>query len=293
MARFVPVALASLILASCTPDRPARGADRTPTGALAAAGGVSAPPGAPAAWVAAWTEAGLLTGPCAGEVRSTLVAWDATARGIEAPPGPGGERMLRIPTRERGVWIVVEWPGSEPPRGTTRRSDVGSGADAPLLHRVDAAGTRSRRFTAGCRAAESTTSAGEPGAATFTDADLRAALDEAEATGVVLYAWSPHMPLSVDGWRELASAARMRGLNAIPLLIAHADTAFARREAVRAGIPAAGLREIASVELLMRDVQVHAPSILVLRSGRTSPVLPGYRNAEGYGRFLDAFLGGG
>jgi len=133
---------------------------------------------------------------------------------------------------------------------------------------------------------------GEDAPPPFTDADLRAALDDAGAAGLVVYAWSPHMPLSVDGWTEITSASAARGYDAIPVLIAHADPDFARREAVRGGIPAEGLREVASVELIMRDLQVHAPSILVFGTGTVSPVLPGYRNAEGYGRFLEAFGGG-
>ena len=36
----------------------------------------------------------------------------------------------------------------------------------------------------------------------------------------------------------------------------------------------------------MRDALVHAPSIIVFTRDRISPVLPGYRNAEGYARFL-------
>ena len=55
------------------------------------------------------------------------------------------------------------------------------------------------------------------------------------------------------------------------------------------GIPEEGLREVASIELLLRDAQVHAPTILVFQSGRVSPALPGYRNADGYERFLRAF----
>ena len=77
------------------------------------------------------------------------------------------------------------------------------------------------------------------------------------------------------------------------MLIAHADRGFAEREARRVGIPDVGLREVTSVELIMRDLQVHAPSILVFRSGRVSPVLPGYRNADGYRRFVGSFLKGG
>jgi hypothetical protein len=100
------------------------------------------------------------------------------------------------------------------------------------------------------------------------------------------------MPLSVDGWREIDTAATALGLDALPVTFAHGDADFARREAARGGIPPAGLREIDSVELVMRDLQLHAPSILVFADGRVSPVLPGYRNADGYRSFLQNFLNG-
>ena len=121
----------------------------------------------------------------------------------------------------------------------------------------------------------------------FTDADLRAGLGE---RATVVYTWSPHMPLSVDGYREIAQASRALDARLIPVLFAGGDRAFARSEAQRVGIPDEGLREIASIELVFRDAHVHAPTILVFHAGRVSPVLPGYRNADGYRRFLEEFL---
>ena len=100
----------------------------------------------------------------------------------------------------------------------------------------------------------------------FTDADLRRAVSAAStdgSRGVVIYVWSPHMPLSVDGYREIATAAAAHGLCLVPLLFPGSDPDFAAAEAERAGIPDDGLREAASVELDFRDAQLHAPSILV------------------------------
>ena len=232
-------------------------------------------------------DAFLLDAPCAAESRAAVVAWGARGDGIGAPPAPGVASTARFPTAEPGVWVVVE-------RGV-------SGA-AVAVHRVDASGTRTLTFDARCTATERTVPGPSAGVAasspsgpggTFTDADLRSLLAASDGVPVVVYLWSPHMPLSVDGWREIEAAAASLGMTAVPVLIAHAEADFARREAARAGIPPEGLRSVASVELLMRDAQVHAPSILIFGADRVSPVLPGYRNAEGYGRFLEAFLGRG
>lgn len=133
--------------------------------------------------------------------------------------------------------------------------------------------------------------AGCANAGPFTDADLQSAL--AEASGpLVVYVWSPHMPLSVDGYPEIAAAGEALDLTVVPVLFAGSDREFAAREASRVGIPEAGLRELVSSELLGREAQVHAPSIVVFDGERVSPVLPGYRNAAGYRRYLEGVLGG-
>jgi hypothetical protein len=140
----------------------------------------------------------------------------------------------------------------------------------------------------------------------FTDGELRAVVSQTrdfegtpgrsggeDFSAVVVYAWSPHMPLSVEGFRAIEAAASELGLRVVPVLFAGSDPEFARREAARVGMPPAALREVQSVELTMRDMQVHAPSILVFRRGGVSPVLPGYRNAAGYRRYLTDLVADG
>ena len=219
--------------------------------------------------------------PCIAAVQSSLSGWGAGSEYLAGPPAGAGIATLRFPTRERGVWVVVQ----------------GAAGQSPSLQRVDAEQTTLRSFGAECvphdvstaRARSTSVDGGD-----FDDRALDLVLDEAVATsarGVVVYAWSPHMPLSVDGWAEVAKAARALSVVAVPALIDEADMDFAEREAERVGIPRDGLRAITSVELIMRDLQLHAPAILVFRENRVSPVLPGYRNADGYQRFLETFLG--
>ena len=124
--------------------------------------------------------------------------------------------------------------------------------------------------------------------ATFTDADLAALRQSAERT--VVYVWSPHMPLSVDGYEEIAAAAAEHELALVPLLFSESDRDFAVREAARVGIPRDGLREVDSDELRSRNALVHAPTMIVFDERGVSPALPGYRNAEGYADFIREFL---
>lgn len=211
---------------------------------------------------------------CDDAAHRTIDAWGAGGDYLPGPPGPGASATYRFPTGRIGSWVVA-----------TRLNDGGV-----ALTRVEPDGSTRRTFGADCGHVDHTEA--RSGTGGFTDAMLAEATASAGA-GLVVYAWSPHMPLSVDGWTEISRAAATLGLDALPVLIAHADRPFAAREARRVGIPDAGLLEINSVELVMRDLQVHAPAILVFGGDRVSPVLPGYRNADGYGRFLGSFLEGG
>lgn len=219
--------------------------------------------------------------PCSAAVHSALEGWGAGPEYLDGAPASTGAATLRFPTRERGVWVVVQ----------------SQERHAPSLQRVDAEGVTLRSFGAECVPQDVSAPRSESAPAGVDDFDDRAlnlVLSDADAAseqGVVVYAWSPHMPLSVDGWSEVDAAARTVGLRAVPVLIDEADEGFARREADRVGIPPEGLRAITSVELIMRDLQLHAPAILLFADDRVSPVLPGYRNSDGYRRFLEEFLG--
>jgi hypothetical protein len=174
------------------------------------------------------------------------------------------------------VWILLELTEDE----------------APVLTRVRAEGAERFGFDEDCTGRQL---AGNDvrvadGENVFTDRDLREVLRSAGAT--VVYVWSPHMSLSVDGYAEIARASEALGLELVPVLFPGGDREFAAREALRAGMPAEALRESASLELIYRDAHVHAPTIVVFDGGRVSPVLPGYRDAAGYRRFLEDFVGG-
>jgi len=218
---------------------------------------------------------------CAREVGMMMSAWGAGQEFVTAPPSETGRRMYRFPTGRLGTWVVLTVP------------PAGGGA---TVTRVTPRGATSHAFTEGCSYRVDESEHQPPSQVAgdlFTDGDLRSSLAGTPDQSLVIYSWSPHMPLSVDGYAEVAEAAHARGMTALPVLIAHSDLDFARREAERVGMPSHALRQIDSVELIQRGVQLHAPSILVFGLTRVSPLLPGYRNAEGYGRFLDAFLDGG
>lgn len=212
---------------------------------------------------------------CSEEVAEQLIAFGVDHAAGEARSGPDG--------------VVIHFP--DQPLG--RRVTVGSLDGAPVVTERSPDGVSRWHFADACDAPRFSIESVElpTTGPRFTDADLEAAIG-AHAPGVAVYAWSPHMPLSVDGLREVEAAARLAGFGFEPVLIVPGDTSFARAEVERVGAPPTALRRIASIELLARELQVHAPALLLFSRDRVSPVMPGYRNAEGYSRFLEAFVAG-
>lgn len=215
---------------------------------------------------------------CADEVRATLREWNASEELLHSPPGAGGSVSYRLATDRFAEWVVLSLrPGG-----------------APTVVRTTPTGATGRIFRPDCTwetRRQERVRLDRSAGSVLTDLDLEQHLRDADGP-IVIYVWSPHMPLSVDGWPEIAAAARSVGVEVVPVLMAHSDRRFAQREARRVGMPVDGLREIDSNELDQRQAQVHAPSIVIFGAGRASPVLPGYRNADGYRRYLDGFLRG-
>jgi len=249
------VAAAAVLAASCVPDRP------------------------PAR---AWDEL-LSGGPCAAPASELLGAWGVRDAARRGPPQANAVSRFRMPTRELGVWVEVGVVDANP----------------PTLTRLSPSGTDVVSFGADCDPVATR----RPGPVRrddrdglFTDDDLREALRTAlrapGARGVVVYVWSPHMPLSVDGYPEIRRAAEATGLRLEPVLFPDGSRAFAEEEALRVGMSPDALREAAAVELVARDALVHAPSIVLFTDLGVSPVLPGYRDRDGYVRFVEGFLAG-
>jgi hypothetical protein len=214
--------------------------------------------------------------PCAEAMNRQLRAWHATNEVLRAPGGPLGGAVYRIATDELGVWITVHRP-----RGLATVS----------LFRTDSRGTVRLDVDERCEP--------EPAASlpapllpegAFTDADLKEQL--ASNDRLIVYLWSPHLPLSVEGYHEIVAASGAIGVPLVAVVDGTADEDFVEQEADDNGIPAEARRPMGSIELLFRDLAVHTPSILVFSSGTVASPLPGYRTRKGYRAYLDAIFGG-
>lgn len=123
----------------------------------------------------------------------------------------------------------------------------------------------------------------------LTDEDVTDILDR--GLPGVFYGWSPHMPLSVDGLHEILAVGERLDLLVIPVLSSHSNVAYARDRIAGRNFPDSVLRNGQSVELVRRDLFLHAPAILIFDGGEfVSPVLPGFRRADDYAALIRRFL---
>lgn len=100
----------------------------------------------------------------------------------------------------------------------------------------------------------------------FNDREL-AQLIERNKTGLI-YAWSPHMPLSIDGINEIKQAAAKLNLPVTFVLSPHANMEFAKKVLNEKKLPAEYLKVYDSLEMVERGSSLHFPSLLIYQNGK-------------------------
>lgn len=206
---------------------------------------------------------------CATQVAEQRSAWGVTGPPRLQPPAVAGAEILHWPTSTLGTWVVeVRLP-----------NDV-------TLRRVTDSDLTEVMWSDQCVPSTTTTTRQTSAAARFTDADLRRAI-AAQPRGL-LYVWSPHMPLSVEGVAQARFMAERRGLSLIVLLDPAANEALARSVAAQHAWPPDTVLVADSTELRFRDVLVHAPTLQAFAGGRlVGSAFPGHHSSEEYAAYLD------
>ncbi len=215
-------------------------------------------------------------GPAASPFCTTAVDEQLAAWAVVAPPRPqpaaSGAVIRHWPTHRQGEWVAEVRDG-----------------DTVRVARVTPAAVTTVTWSAACKPMSSERPRPAAAAPRFSDDDLARAMT-ASTRGVV-YMWSPHMPLSVDAYRAIVTAASARGVAVHAVLDPGADRAFAAAERARGGLPPEAVRVADSVELLFRDVLVHAPAVQAWARGRlVGSAFPGAHSADEYGAWLDRMI---
>ena len=214
---------------------------------------------------------------CSAAAATYLEEWQARDEFLLSPQVTGAEPVFRSPTRTFGVWAIVQLTSER----VTAISRISS--DEMLQVNFDADCKPGVNHFAGLFGQ------GQDDSMAFGDAEAEQIVDNHRAG--IFYSWSPHMPLSVSGYDEIESATKSLGLTLVAVLSDHTNAEFAAEQSELSGIPAEALQRNRSVELIMRDLQVHAPAILIFEDGRfVSPTLPGFRYAKDYEALISKFL---
>ncbi|RZA07328.1 MAG: hypothetical protein EOP11_07965 [Proteobacteria bacterium] len=117
--------------------------------------------------------------------------------------------------------------------------------------------------------------------AKFDDAALKSRLEESaqKKTKLLIYTWSPQMPISVKGLTELMATAGERNFKVLALLDGGANLAAAKQVAKEKKLPASVLERDESLELRKLGSHVHFPAYILVNGGAfTGGLLPGYRS---------------
>lgn len=120
---------------------------------------------------------------------------------------------------------------------------------------------------------------------TLDDSSLRK-LVKSSPRGII-YAWSPHMPLSLEGVPAILSAAREKGIPVIFVLDPHASAQWAETAIRFYRMPTSAGRRIASLELFLRGLVDHFPSVVTFSQGKLDrKIIPGLKSKHDYDRWL-------
>ena len=119
----------------------------------------------------------------------------------------------------------------------------------------------------------------------FADKDLKAAL-KAHKQGLI-YVWSPHMPLSVEGLQEIKDAAKKLNMHLTILQDGKANPQGTAKWVKTKRVLASETTPVASRELYARQVQLHYPVLFIYKDGFLSNrTIVGHKKADTFEKWI-------
>ncbi len=210
---------------------------------------------------------------CSSYVKNALAEWQVSDEWKRTNPDLDQGKIFQAPTSQFGTWVEIAFypTGATEVRrfnSSTRVELSWSGANCVPQLKVIPGG-------------EGAKVAGD----ILSDAALEKRISAPGAKGIV-YAWSPHMPLSVQGLEEARQLADQLHLQFLPVLDPAADLGLARSVARSHHWGNEALRQNHSIELLARGTNLHYPALVVFAHGKlVNGMYPGWgppANVEKY-----------
>lgn len=209
---------------------------------------------------------------CFSSANDLLREWNVLEEWYVRPTNMDGGKSFASPTKETGVWVEAVFF----PNKTIELTRQSPDAAVQARWKGDRCEPKVRPFP---RAVPS-------GEKFFTDQDLAALRKNGQAT--VIYAWSPHMPISVGALKELQQIAAKQGVNFVAVLDPNADKEAVESVAKENDFSADMQRRARSIEMSYRGAHIHYPTTLVISSkGEISRLYPGVWDSP---EVIDTFI---
>lgn len=206
---------------------------------------------------------------CSKMVKSILTDWKAENSWTKTPLKDGNQIELKTPTKNFGKWV--------------RLKITENGQSVSLLSplsqiQVDVSESCVKRVkTFKPREKQNNTA--------FTDEKLREFVKK-NRSGII-YSWSPHMPLSIEGIKEIKKAAKKLDLPLLITLSPEGDLKWAKKVAKQRKLAANEVVPHDSMELILRGMTIHQPSIITFKNGKLArSARPGHEVSEIFYREL-------
>lgn len=214
---------------------------------------------------------------CSSQVNELVKQWGASGQWIRSAGDMDGGKAFSSPTARVGTWVQLAF---YPNHSVEARKITDQAA---IL-----AGWKAQDCTPWVKPSIAHNDDKSVGPL-FRDNDLQKLVDDKGSA--LVYAWSPHMALSVLHFAEAQQLAHKLNIEFVPLLDPEADSEAAKKAAAAHSIPETALRRDATLELAMRGMHIHFPTSIVVSKGHISKLYPGlWVNKEVYEKFVKGNL---
>jgi hypothetical protein len=201
---------------------------------------------------------------CGTRAKDLIQGWKSASEWTRVPGAVDGSKTFTSPTDKIGTWVELsahsdhslECRNISPERTITV---IWKGQDCtPLLKTDPIKGANLK-------------------GPHLTDQDLATRV---EGKSGIVYEWSPHMPLSVIGYKQAQAVAQKLHISFLPVLDPQADEKAALKAVKANGFPKEAMTRDASLELFERNMHLHYPSTLVFSKGKFGKLYPGHWKSE-------------
>lgn len=108
----------------------------------------------------------------------------------------------------------------------------------------------------------------------------------------VIYLWTPHKRISVEGLKEAMAAAKKVHLPLLAVVEPTSTPSLAKKVAAEIGLPLENIQYLDSFDLAYRGFRLHFPSLIVFNGGKfTSQVRRGYEDRVVYEEYFRKYSG--